>query len=150
MNDEKTGSQVHTLLIQGCPGSFTCLSIEHCVQGTLWLYVACDRQDAEFQLMKANFENSWAPHLGFEPRPPVQQAGILTTRPLSCLSDRVLRQSIMKGLKMVNKIFFFPKYGPTYMNKIQYRGTMTMAGLKSFIHYLVRLCVTQTLEAIQH
>ena len=35
MNDEKTGSLVHTLFIQGCPGSFTCLSIEHWVQGTL-------------------------------------------------------------------------------------------------------------------
>ena len=35
MSDEKTGSLVHILFIQGCPGSFTCLSIEHWVQGTL-------------------------------------------------------------------------------------------------------------------
>ena len=35
MNDEKTGSLVHALFIQGCPGSFTCLSTEHRVQGTL-------------------------------------------------------------------------------------------------------------------
>ena len=35
MNDEKTGSLVHTLFIQGCPGSFTCLSTGHWVQGTL-------------------------------------------------------------------------------------------------------------------
>ena len=35
MSDEKTGSLVHTLFIQGCPGSFTYLSIEHWVQGTL-------------------------------------------------------------------------------------------------------------------
>ena len=27
--------------------------------------------------MKASFENSWAPHLGFEPRPLAQQAGVL-------------------------------------------------------------------------
>ena len=35
MSDEKTGSLVHTLFIQGCPGSFTCLSTEHWVQGAL-------------------------------------------------------------------------------------------------------------------
>ena len=35
--------------------------------------------------MKDDIENSWAAHLGFEPPPSVQQAGILTTRPLSCL-----------------------------------------------------------------
>ena len=29
MSDEKTGSLVDTLFIQGCPGSFTCLSTEH-------------------------------------------------------------------------------------------------------------------------
>ena len=27
--------------------------------------------------MKDNIENSWAPHLGFEPLPSAQQAGIL-------------------------------------------------------------------------
>ena len=45
-----------------------------------------DRQAAEYLLMKDDFENSWAPHTGFEPPPSVQQAGTLTTRPLSCLS----------------------------------------------------------------
>ena len=35
--------------------------------------------------MKANFENSLVSYPGFEPRPSAQQAGILTTRPLSCL-----------------------------------------------------------------
>ena len=29
MSDEKAGSLAHTLFIQGCPGSFTCLGIEH-------------------------------------------------------------------------------------------------------------------------
>ena len=37
---------------------------------------------------------SWAPHPGFEPPPSVQQAGILTTRPLSCL-----KWYIEEGLK---------------------------------------------------
>ena len=35
---------------------------------------------------------SRAPHPGFEPPPPVQQAGILTTRPLSCLNSSVLEK----------------------------------------------------------
>ena len=34
---------------------------------TLKLYVACDRQAAEFLLMKVNLENSWAPNPWFEP-----------------------------------------------------------------------------------
>ena len=43
-----------------------------------------------FLLMKANFENSWAPHPGFEPRPSAQQAGNLTTKPLSCLVSHMM------------------------------------------------------------
>ena len=31
-----------------CVGSFTCLSIEHWIQGTLWLYVTCDWQSELF------------------------------------------------------------------------------------------------------
>ena len=68
MNDEKTGSLVHTLFFQGCPGSFTCLSIEHWVQGTLELYVTCDRQAAEFLLMKDNIENLGLPTRGLNHR----------------------------------------------------------------------------------
>ena len=68
MNDEKTWSLAYTLYLQGCPRSFTCLGIEHWVKGTILLYIQCDRQAAEFLLMKVNFLNSWAPHLGFKPR----------------------------------------------------------------------------------
>ena len=33
--NDKAVSPVHTIFIQGCQGSFTCLSIEHWVQGTI-------------------------------------------------------------------------------------------------------------------
>ena len=46
------------------------------MQGNPWLYVACDRQAAEFLLIRADLENSWASNPGFEPSPLVQQAGI--------------------------------------------------------------------------
>ena len=48
----------------------------HCLS-TLLLYVASDRQAAEFLLTKVNFKNSWAPHLGSNAGPTAQQAGIL-------------------------------------------------------------------------
>ena len=35
MNDSKTGSLAHALLIQGSPGSFTCLGMEHRGHGSL-------------------------------------------------------------------------------------------------------------------
>ena len=68
MNNEKAWSWAHTQFIKRCPRSFTCLSTEHWVQGMLWLYVTCDRQATEFLLMKVNFENSSAIHLGIAPR----------------------------------------------------------------------------------
>ena len=83
MNGEKAGSLAETLFIQGCPRPFTC--IEHGVQGILQLYVICDLQAAEFSLMKVNFKNARAPHLGFAFDPPVQEARTITTRPASCL-----------------------------------------------------------------
>ena len=42
VNNAKTGSRVHTLFIQGCPGSFSCPSIVHWIQPTsqgLWTKV---------------------------------------------------------------------------------------------------------------
>ena len=44
-NDDMIRLWVHTRYSQfPSVGSFTCLSIEHWVQGTLWLYVTCDWQ----------------------------------------------------------------------------------------------------------
>ena len=38
-------------------GSFTCLSIEHCIQGTLWLYVTCNWQACWDFADEGQFEN---------------------------------------------------------------------------------------------
>ena len=44
-NDEMIRLSIHTRYSQfPSVGSFTCLSIEHWIQGTLWLYVTCDWQ----------------------------------------------------------------------------------------------------------
>ena len=44
MKDDKAGSLAHTLLIQGCPGSFTWLGIEHWVETTFsFMWHAMDR-----------------------------------------------------------------------------------------------------------
>ena len=66
MNDEKTGmSRVFYL-----PQLIT-LSTRHP------LALRRIQQAAEFLRMEANFENSWAPHQGLEPRPSTQQAVVL-------------------------------------------------------------------------
>ena len=43
-------------------GNSTCLSIEHWVKGTLWLYVTCDWQACWYFADEGHFE-----HFGFEP-----------------------------------------------------------------------------------
>ena len=100
MTDEKVVSLAHTLLIQGCPGSITSLRREHWVQSTLWLYVVCDQQPAEFLLMKANFENSWAPHPGFEPRPSAYQSSLQKWCQILSNTIFVSRQMLMFQFKM--------------------------------------------------
>ena len=58
INDEKARSLEHTLtqLIQGYPGSFAFLNLEHIVQSNLQLYVACYRLTAQFLLIKVIFK----------------------------------------------------------------------------------------------
>ena len=56
------------------------------LSGKGMLVYTCDWQAAEFQLMKFNFENSWAPHLGLKPRTFGTTNQHSSTGPLSCLS----------------------------------------------------------------
>ena len=82
--DDKAGSLAHVLFSQGCPGSFTCpqhrtLSTWH----PLGLCVACDRQAAEFLLMKVVLKILGFHTWGSNPGHSVQNS---TTRPLSYFS----------------------------------------------------------------
>ena len=67
---------------------FTCLSIEHWVQGTLLLYVTWDWQAYWDFADTGHFK-----HLGSKPGPPAQQANDLTIRPPSCLMVNQMNQN---------------------------------------------------------
>ena len=68
-NDEMIRLRVHTRYSQfPNVGSFICLSIEHWVQDTLWLYVTC----TEILLMKTIWLFFCSPLWGLHPGPSVQ------------------------------------------------------------------------------
>ena len=78
-NDEMIRLWVHTRYSQ-FPGlgSFTCLSIEHWVQGTLWLYATCNWQACWDFANENHLKIFRFPTLGLNPGPPVQQANYLS------------------------------------------------------------------------